>query len=283
VDQAIFEAAQEQLAENRKRKRDGRRRPGWLLQGLIVCRRCGYAFYGKMARGLAGARRPADYGYYRCTGTDAHRFGGQATCDNRSVRSDKIEQVVWQEVQAVLDEPGRLAEEYRRRISEAQDGHGVRQDVETLDRQITRVRRGLDRLIDGYAEGLIDRGELEPRLSGLKQRLGRLQGERKALSETLDRKRDLVLVIGHLDEFAARVRAGLGELDWSGRRDVIRALVRRIEVDQSTLEIVFRVPGSTPGGAGPPTPIPPKIGPDERQYCGNVDRTADRRRAAGAK
>jgi site-specific DNA recombinase len=165
VDQAIFEAAQEQLAENRKRKRDGRRRPGWLLQGLIVCRRCGYAFYGKMARGLAGARRPADYGYYRCTGTDAHRFGGQATCDNRSVRSDKIEQAVWQEVQAVLDEPGRLAEEYRRRISEAQDGHGVRQDVETLDRQITRLRRGLDRLIDGYAEGLIDRGEFEPRLS----------------------------------------------------------------------------------------------------------------------
>jgi site-specific DNA recombinase len=56
IDEALFEAAQVQLEENRKRKREGRRRPGWLLQGLVVCRRCGYAFYGKMARGLRGGQ-----------------------------------------------------------------------------------------------------------------------------------------------------------------------------------------------------------------------------------
>ena len=103
VDAGLFETVQAQLDENRKRKRDGRRRPGWLLQGLVVCRQCGYAFYGKMARGLVGGGRPSDYGYYRCTGTDAHRFGGQAVCGNRSVRSDKLEQAVWQQVEMVLD------------------------------------------------------------------------------------------------------------------------------------------------------------------------------------
>jgi site-specific DNA recombinase len=77
IDEALFEAAQVQLEENRKRKREGLRRPGWLLQGLVVCRRCGYAFYGKMARGLRGSQRPADYGYYRCTGTDAHASAGR--------------------------------------------------------------------------------------------------------------------------------------------------------------------------------------------------------------
>ena len=58
-----------------------------------------------MARGLIGSRQPADYGYYRCTGTDAHRFGGQATCDNRSIRSDKLEEAVWAEVQGGVGEP----------------------------------------------------------------------------------------------------------------------------------------------------------------------------------
>ena len=105
VEAGIFEAVQLQLDENRRRKRDGRRRPGWLLQGLVVCRQCGYAFYGKMARGMVGGRQQADYGYYRCTGTDAHRYGGEAPCTNRSVRSDKLEQAVWQQVQAVLDDP----------------------------------------------------------------------------------------------------------------------------------------------------------------------------------
>lgn len=198
VDEAQFEAAQVQLDENRKRKRESRRRPGWLLRGLVVCRRCGYAFYGKMARGLIGGRQPADYGYYRCTSTDAHRFGGQATCDNRSVRSDKLEQAVWAEVQAVLEHPGRLAEEYQRRIADAQGGGGLRHDVDMLDGQIVRLRRGIDRLIDGYAEGIINRPEFGPRVSGLKQRLSRLEAERIALTETLDLERDLVLIIGRL-------------------------------------------------------------------------------------
>jgi site-specific DNA recombinase len=271
IDEALFEAAQVQLDENRKRKREGRRRPGWLLQGLVVCRRCGYAFYGKMARGPRGGQRPADYGYYRCTGTDAHRFGGQATCDNRSVRSDKLEQAVWAEVQAVLKDPARLADEYRRRVSEARTGGGARNDLNTLDGQIARLRSGLERLIDSYADGIIGRAEFEPRISGLKQRIRRLENDRKALTEKLEFERDLVLVIGRLEEFTSRLQIGLGELDWSARRDVIRALVRRIEIDHDTIEVVFRIPGPSSDGGTPLGPLSPNnSGPLNWQHCGNV-------------
>jgi hypothetical protein len=45
VDPAVAEAARAQLEENRWRKREQSRGPGWLLQGLVVCRRCGYAYY----------------------------------------------------------------------------------------------------------------------------------------------------------------------------------------------------------------------------------------------
>src|SRR6476620_5201974 len=37
INEALFEAAQVQLEENRKRKRVGRRRPGRAVQGLVVC------------------------------------------------------------------------------------------------------------------------------------------------------------------------------------------------------------------------------------------------------
>ena len=49
IDTALFEAARDQLEENRNRKRDRERRQRWLLQGLTVCQRCGYAYYGKAA------------------------------------------------------------------------------------------------------------------------------------------------------------------------------------------------------------------------------------------
>jgi len=270
VEVGVFEAAQLQLDENRRRKREGRRRSGWLLQGLVVCRLCGYAFYGKMARGMVGNRRPADYGYYRCTGTDAHRYGGVAPCTNRSVRSDKLEQAVWQQVQAVLDNPKRVAEEHERRIAAARGGDAAG-DIEALDRHIVRLRRGVDRLIDGYTEGIIDPDEFKPRLAGLKARLARLQSERETAMATHEAERGFQLVLGRIDEFAQRVRAGLDGLDWQGRRDLVRTLVKRIEIDRDQVEVVFRVPGTTtPNGAGDLRPgSSAAANPQQvRQHCG---------------
>ena len=47
IDADLFAAVQEQLAENRQRARQGKRGASYLLQGLLVCSRCGYAYYGK--------------------------------------------------------------------------------------------------------------------------------------------------------------------------------------------------------------------------------------------
>jgi site-specific DNA recombinase len=270
VDAGLFEAVQSQLEENRRRKRDGRRRPGWLLQGLVVCRQCGYAFYGKMARGRVGDRRLADYGYYRCTGSDGHKFGGTALCSNPSLRSDKLEQAVWREVEMVLDDPRRVAAEHERRSAVARGGN-AREDVDALDRQLARLRRGIDRLIDGYAEGIIEIGEFKPRLAGLKQRLTGLQQERDTVMAEHDAVRSLHLVIGRLNEFADRVRAGLDQLDWNGRREIIRALVRRIEIDRDQIEVVFRVPGAPPpSDGGTSVGSDAQTGPPSanRQHCG---------------
>jgi site-specific DNA recombinase len=218
----------------------------------VVCRQCGYAFYGKMARGKVGGRRLADYGYYRCTGTDGHKFGGRALCSNHSVRSDKLEQAVWREVEMVLDDPQRVAAEHDRRSAATRDGK-ARADVDALDRQIARLRRGIDRLIDSYAEEIIEANEFRPRLAGLKQRLARLQVERDTVTAEHDAVHSLQLVIGRLTEFADRVRAGLDQLDWQGRREITRTLVRRIEIDRDQIEVVFRIPGApspSDNGAG---------------------------------
>jgi site-specific DNA recombinase len=270
VDPDLFEAAGAQLDENRQRKRDGRRRPGWLLQGLAVCRRCGYAFYGKMARGMVGGRQLADYGYYRCIGTDAHKFGGHAPCDNRAIRSDKLEAAVWREVAAVLDDPQRVTAEHERRTAVAQDG-GPNADLDTLDRQIARLQRGIARLIDGYADEVISADEFRPRVAGLKQRLEHLRAERDAVAAVEAANRGLHLVIGRLEEFAKRVHAGLDGLDWHGRREIIRALVRRIEIDRDQIEVVFRIPGPLPpndGGSRGPGPEDAGSPSGNWQHCG---------------
>ncbi len=132
VSEDLFGAVQAQLEENRQRRRD---RPGggrYLLQGLVVCKRCGYGCYGKPTSRAAskGGKDRVPYAYYRCTGSDAYRFGGQRLCWNKQIRTDMLDAAVWDDVRGLLSEPERVRKEYERRLQSAQTGPN--QEVEHL-------------------------------------------------------------------------------------------------------------------------------------------------------
>ena len=239
VELEVFAAVQEQLRENQRHARQSRRGALYLLQGLLQCHQCGYAFYGKRLSPSARKGKPRAYAYYRCLGTDAYRFGGERLCQNTPVRTDLVEHAVWQEVCTLLAHPERLAEEYRRRLQPESRATGT--PLTAVEEQIGKLRQGVARLIDSYADGLIDKGEFEPRLLRLRQRMARLEEQRQQLAEEATRHTELQLIIGRLEDFAATVRDGLEEADWASKRDLIRTLVKRVEVARDQVNIVFRI------------------------------------------
>jgi site-specific DNA recombinase len=44
-----------------------------------------------------------------------------------------------------------------------------------------------------------------------------------------------------LEDFATKVHESLEEADWASKRDLIRTLVKRVEVAQDQVNIVFRI------------------------------------------
>ena len=90
VEESLFAAVAEQLAENRQHAREGQRGARYLLQGLVCCQQCGYAYYGKALSPSARKGHVRHYAYYRCVGSDAYRFGGERVCANRQVRTDLL-------------------------------------------------------------------------------------------------------------------------------------------------------------------------------------------------
>jgi site-specific DNA recombinase len=60
VDVALFEAVQAQLDENRRRARLPEKGSRYVLQGLLICSQCGYAYCGRT--------NDARNAYYRCAG-----------------------------------------------------------------------------------------------------------------------------------------------------------------------------------------------------------------------
>jgi site-specific DNA recombinase len=115
VSAELFDAVQEQLAENRSTNRERRRGAMYLLQGLVCCKACGYAFYGKPVRNKT-SKGKREYAYYRCIGTDAYRFGGKRICENQQIRTDLVDDLVWHQVLTLLHDPKRLEREYNRRL-----------------------------------------------------------------------------------------------------------------------------------------------------------------------
>src|SRR4051794_18005674 len=250
IDEGLFESAREQLAENRRRNRQRLAGVRYLLQGLLVCHKCGYAFCGRW-QPLYPREAGRGYHYYRCCGTESNRFDGRRRCDARVVAVAPLEAAVWAEVRRLLQAPARVLWEHGRRLEAARAGPR-RLAGEAVERRLANLRRGIGRLIDGYAEGIIDKAELEPRLAALRRRVAELESEAAALRDAADETRSLRLVIGKLETFAGMVGERLEAADWDTKRDIIRTLVRRVEIDDDHVRVVFRVdPGPNDNGRSP--------------------------------
>jgi site-specific DNA recombinase len=209
VTEDLFATVAEQLEENRQRSRGAR----YLLQGLPVCKQCGYACHRKPVshRRRDGKRR--SYCYYRCEGAVSGRFGGQEICPDNQVRGVLLEQAVWDDVCAVLTDRQKVEEEYRRYLDggdrSTRSGVGA-----SLEKLVQKVKRGIARLIDAYAEGVVENSEFYPRLRSARERLERSQTDAREQSDRKAQEQELRLAVGRLQEFADQVRDRLDKVDW---------------------------------------------------------------------
>ncbi len=180
IDENLFDAVQEQLEENKKRARIHKKGETYLLQGLLVCKCCGRAYCGgKSKRHNATVRI---YSYYRCTGTDSVRFGGNKMCHSKRVGSHAIELVVWEEIKKLLQDPQRILDEYQRRLinlEKSPEDHAFA----SIEKQKIKLERGISLLIDSYAQQYILKEEFEPRIKIMRQNLKKIQEQQHKLIE----------------------------------------------------------------------------------------------------
>jgi len=263
VEEAVFAAVAEQLSENRQRRRERQCGSRYLLQGLLVCEKCGYAYYGKPLSISSRKGKSRDYAYYRCVGTDAYRFGGQRVCSNRQCRTDLIDKAVWQDVCSLLSDPERVRREHEIRTGGRHKKSG--RPADRLVRLIGSVRRGITRMIDAYQEGLLEREEFEPRIRAAKERLTKLESEAKTVADREQEEQELQTTVDQLHSFAARIRSGLQDADWTVRREILRALIRKVEVGEAAIRIEYKV-----------GPLPFDRSPEgaDSQHCGRADQSA---------
>ena len=108
---------------------------------------------------------------------------------------------------------------------------------------------------------MIDKAEFEPRITRMRQRINQLEKQVQQIQDEAGMEHELRLILGRLETFASKVKEGLTEADWLTRREIIRTLVKRVEVDQEHVNVIFRV--------GPTTPSTPSDShPQSLHHCG---------------
>jgi site-specific DNA recombinase len=235
VSQDLFDAVSETLENNRRRYREQKQGPGFLLSGLLVCHCCGSAYCGRRQR-RANNNQP--YVYYRCTGTDKYRRGGETICDNKGVNGTRLEETVWTDACSLLQDKERLRSELERRLQPTGEEAF---DHSHWERSIAQLKRRMVRLIDAYENDWLDKADFEPRIRRVKERLAReeevlAQRERETTS-----KAELRLIVGNFETFAGHIRDGLDQADMEAKRKILRLLINRIEIDKDEVRIVYKV------------------------------------------
>src|SRR5262249_5907963 len=117
--------------------------------------------------------------------------------------------------------------------------------------QLAKVKQTISRLIDGYADGLIDKDEFTLRIRRAKERSARLEEQLQAQADLAAQRRELLLIITRLEDFTVRIKNGLQDADWHTKRDLVRALVRRVEIGPDGVNVVFRVDPAIPSSVPP--------------------------------
>ena len=257
VSDEMFALAQEQLEQNKQHSPRRTIEPT-LLQGMLVCQQCGYALYRTSTR----TAKQKLY-YYRCIGSDGYRRLKGAVCTNRPVRQDALDQVVWNEIMRLLEDPTLIQAEIERRREVARNADPLRKRDEELRREQVRLEKNIERLVTAYQEELVTLPQLRQRMPGLRQQAQAIESELHSLEmAAVDDAKYLQLAEG-LATFCTKLRARAETLEVRERQQILRLVMKEVLVGHDTIRLrhSIPVPQSGPGGPGSNGSMAPTSGP----------------------
>ncbi len=171
---------------------------------------------------------------------------GSGLCEAKLVRADALESRVWDRLVTLLQDPDQLqAELSRRQESVSPTRQALDQEARTIGQRLEAMTREEDRLVDGFAQGVVPESAMRRKMDALtakRQRLHVRQGEveRQQAVLAVDTQR-----IQAATTFAAEVREGIAALDAEGQAKLVQLLVVDITVSGTSAAVRTVIPAST--------------------------------------
>jgi site-specific DNA recombinase len=201
-----------------------------LLTGICFCASCGGAM--TLRTGKSGR-----YRYYTCS-TKARQ--GETGCKGRTVPMEKLDNVVAEHIEQRLLQPKRL-EEVLSAVLHRRQEHAERRatHIAELRKRAAEAEAKLKRLYDAIENGVADVSDplLKERVTELKSVRDQARADAERAEGALDRAGPSITP-QVLKTFASQARKRMRTESGGYRRDYLRALAQRIEVDAKEIRIM---------------------------------------------
>jgi len=241
VSSELWEAAQRTLAANRICAKNTQR--VYLLRSVMVCGVCGLHYGGTPGRdGIS---------WYRCNGQLVERGRIDGKCPGKSIRSDWLEPIVWDDIERWLRDPGDPLDDINLDQEQEDQRAVIEAEQITLQKALDALAERRKAAIDLRLRKRINDAELDEILDGLNHE-GSVLDERLARITLPEEEEVEPLDADLLGELRRRLDTGL---DAAARHEIVKLLVRQILVDTKVQEdgkkmlrirIEYRFPGVPP-------------------------------------
>jgi len=190
----------------------------------VRCGRCGAAMTGAMVHSKQRV--------YRCTAFDPYNVGDRKVCrPSPWTDADRLEALVWQAVCDIVRDPDVLRNEFERRLQEAGAVDALNVRAHDLRRELDRIKRQQNRLLDIYQAEEMDKDELQRRLAVLHRQREEAERELAQVAARQEEQVRLADAESAFRDFLNAIAAGLDALDFTGRQQTLRLLLRGVIVD----------------------------------------------------
>ncbi len=163
-------------------------------------------------------------------------------CDNKYIRADMLEMVIWEEVKSLLKNPERIKREYQRRVSENKNDES---SDKKFARRESQIKQGIEKLMEDYysqgGEKYISEKEFKQTMKKMKERLEEIEEEKKKVVDQKTLQERMSIIINSIKGFYSSVKSNLDYLDWQTKCGIIRTLIKQINIGLNQVEAVFRI------------------------------------------
>jgi len=230
ISDEMFQAAQKQLELNSKNAKRNTKQQ-YLLRGHLYCRQCGRAYCGHIDRVIR---------YYRCPGKN-RITSPIKRCLNKNWRADKIEALVWEKIEAVLDNPKLIITEIEKQRGEATNIGILESELQQVQRQLKALGREQKQLLQWALKGFPEE-TVESENKRINKERSSLESRKAELERQIQESHEAAASIPKMEEYIRLVQEKLTTLDFDMKRLALDMLNIKVWLDGSSVEITGTIP-----------------------------------------